>query len=355
MIEVFTIIGARPQFIKAAAVSKALRDGGIHETIIHTGQHYDHSMSDVFWEQLNIPKPSVNLQVGSMPHGAQTAQMMLALEELLLSSKFQYPDAMMVYGDTNSTIAGSLVAAKLNIPVIHVEAGLRSFNRAMPEEINRVVTDHVSSLLFCSSSDAVVQLKKEGITKHVHVVGDVMLDAFLMFSKMAEAGDYLAQYQPIVKGDFHLMTIHRPSNTDHAESLQEILDAVGYMNEPVIWPVHPRNKEKLKTYSLPNNLHLFGPASYFEMLSLLKSCQKVVTDSGGLQKEAYWAQKPCITVRNETEWVETLEGDWNQLTGPNKEKILEALYIDPSTKWKPLYGDGQASAKISAVISEYFS
>lgn len=348
-----TVIGARPQFIKAAVVSNALKILGIDESIVHTGQHYDSRMSEVFWDQLKIPKPYHNLNVGSFPHGTQTALIMKGLEELLLSNTL--PDALLVYGDTNSTIAGALVAAKLHVPVIHIESGLRSFNRSMPEEINRIVTDHISSLLFCSSEDALKLLDKEGITENVFVVGDVMLDAFNTFSKQINDSNFISILNGKLKDSFVLMTIHRPSNTDSKHALNQILDAIREIPSQVVWPVHPRNHKLFSNLEIPTNLLLVEPVSYFDMLYLIQHCYKIITDSGGLQKEAYWAKKQCITVRDETEWVETLLGNWNQLVGPNTARILAAYQIEPATEWAPLYGDGKASKTISSIIKKQFS
>lgn len=351
MKNILTIVGARPQFVKAAVVSKALAEVGINEDIIHTGQHYDHEMSTVFWEELNLPSPSVNLEVGSGLHGAQTGLMLGKIEQYILNLE-SLPDALMVYGDTNSTIAGALVASKLHIPVIHVEAGLRSFNREMPEEINRIVTDHISKLLFCSSNEGVRQLVKEGIVEHVYDVGDVMYDAILTFSEIADKKYSIDQIVPFKSDEFYLATIHRPSNTDFDANLDAILDAFSNLNLPVVWPVHPRNKEKLRNKKISEEILLIEPVSYFKMICLLKNCKKVITDSGGLQKEAYWMKKPCVTIREETEWVETLSGDWNQITGPNTKKIESAMVVNPSTPWKPLYGTGNASTQIAEQVKK---
>lgn len=346
---IVTILGARPQFVKAAVVSKALSNKGIVETIIHTGQHYDHAMSGVFWDELGIPAPKINLQVGSGSHGKQTASMLEQIEQYLIEN-LQSIDALMVYGDTNSTIAGALAAAKLHIPVIHVEAGLRSFNREMPEEVNRVLTDHISNLLFCSSEVGVNQLKTEGISKGVYNVGDVMFDALLTFSSIAKQKTSIEQILPFPLQNFALATIHRPSNTDNPDNLHSILSAFEQMELPIIWPVHPRNKSRLAELNLPKNLILLEPQPYFNMLVLLDHATLVLTDSGGLQKEAYWKGKPCITLREETEWVETLESGWNQLTGASTEKICTAFKKKPSAEWKPIYGDGKASEKIAGFI-----
>jgi UDP-GlcNAc3NAcA epimerase len=354
MPHILTIVGARPQFVKAAVVSKAFSDFGISEEIIHTGQHYDHDMSTVFWEELGIPAPNINLGVGSGPHGAQTGLMLHKIEAYLLELP-DLPDALLVYGDTNSTLAGALVASKLDIPVIHVEAGLRSFNREMPEEINRIVTDHVSGLLFCSSEEGVNQLKKEGIEKNVYNVGDVMQDSFEIFGEIAASKYSLHDFIPFKSDEYYLATIHRPSNTDNETHLQNILNAFSALDKPVVWPVHPRNKARLNTLNLPENLLVISPLSYFKMNLAIQNCCKVLTDSGGLQKEAYWAKKPCITIRNETEWVETLEGGWNQLTGVDTKIILNTVYNQPYSKWVPLYGSGNAAKNIATVIQGCFS
>lgn len=351
---ILTIVGARPQFVKAAVVSHALHSEGIEERIVHTGQHYDYEMSMVFWEELGIPVPSANLEVGSGLHGAQTGIMLTKLEQYILDLE-EKPSALLVYGDTNSTLAGSLVASKLHIPVVHIEAGLRSFNREMPEEINRVVTDHISSILFCSSEPSVKQLSKEGISANVYDVGDVMYDALLRFSEIAESKLSLDSIIPFEKEQYYLATVHRPVNTDNDLNLEAILGAFAKLDKPVVWPVHPRNKKKLASKKIPANLHLIDPASYYQMMILLKNSFKVITDSGGLQKEAYWMKRPCITIREETEWTETLEGGWNILTGANTTRILEACGENPSTKWTTLYGEGNASQKIAKQLKQFLT
>ncbi len=352
MKNILTIVGARPQFVKAAVVSKAIADVGIKEMIIHTGQHYDHEMSTIFWDELDIPTPSINLGIGSGLHGKQTGLMMEKIEAYLLEIN-KLPDALLVYGDTNSTIAGALVASKLHIPVIHVEAGLRSFNRQMPEEINRILTDHVSTILFCSSQAGVDQLKSEGISRNVHNVGDVMYDALLTFSNIANTKFKLHDVVPDLHSEYYLATIHRPSNTDDSHNLKSIIRGLSKLDKPVVWPVHPRNRSKIETLKLPENLITINPVSYFKMLILLANCSKVITDSGGLQKEAYWMKKQCITVRNETEWVETLHGGWNTLTGPNSEKIKAAVSKKPSSNWVNLYGNGTAANTIADIIYSF--
>ncbi len=348
---VLTIVGARPQFVKAAVVSKALAEKKIPEQIIHTGQHYDDAMNTVFWDELGIPAPNINLEIGSGSHGMQTGLMLQKIESFILSAD-EKPSALLVYGDTNSTLAGAIVASKLHIPIIHVEAGLRSFNKEMPEEVNRIMTDHISDLLFCSSAFGVSQLKKEGITTGVYDVGDVMHDAVQTFSKIASKKISLSDITSLKGGDFALATVHRPSNTDNKENLSSILDAFSEMNTNILWPVHPRNKSRLKDQVIPENLHLIEPVSYFEMMVLLNECKLVLTDSGGLQKEAYWLKKRCITLREETEWVETLDEGWNTLAGADKSNILNAFNNSITSNWTPLYGEGNASEKIVEAIKK---
>ncbi len=353
MKKVITIVGARPQFIKAAVVSKAFQTDGIPELLIHTGQHYDVTMSGVFWDELGLPKPEINLGTGSGSHGEQTAKMLEGIEHELIKRQ-QDVSCLLVYGDTNSTLAGALAASKLNIPVVHVEAGLRSYNRKMPEEINRVLTDHISDLLFCPSVTSVDRLKKEGIEHGVSETGDVMYDAVLTYSEIAEKNVFLSDITNLEPSDYILFTLHRPDNTDHPEHLESILHAVEQLDKQVIWPVHPRNRKQLKKYKLPKNLFATEPVSYFQMMVLLKNCFKVMTDSGGLQKEAYWMKKPVITLRSETEWVETLEGGWNILAGNDTNKIIQAYNEMPKNEWSHLYGDGNASKKIAGIVREHF-
>jgi len=350
---IVTVIGARPQFVKAAVLSAALQQKGIPEFLIHTGQHYDHKMSGVFFEELGLPGAAINLNIGSGSHGVQTAEMLAGIEKILLEKR-KTVGGVLLYGDTNSTLAGALAAAKLSIPVIHVEAGLRSYNRDMPEELNRVLTDHMSSLLFCSSEQGEKQLAAEGITKGVHVVGDIMLDAFDRYGGIAEAKFRLTDIIPgKIKDNYILLTIHRPVNTDDPVKLQEILSALGALDAAIAWPVHPRNRDGMSSLAIPDNVHLFEPFSYFEMMLVLRGAKKVITDSGGLQKEAYWARKPCITIRSETEWIETCENKWNILAGTNTESIVAAVQtkIDTQT-WKPLYGEGHSAARMASLIGQ---
>lgn len=350
---ILTIVGARPQFVKAAVVSKALKECGIHEEIIHTGQHYDDKMSNVFWEELKIPKPAINLGIGSGNHGVQTAKMIEQIENYILNSSKKIK-AILLYGDTNSTLAGAIVAPKLHIPVIHVEAGLRSFNNKMPEEINRIITDRVSDILFCSSEKPVQQLKKEGIIKNVYNVGDVMQDAFINFGILAKQKINLSDIHNFNSGEYNVLTLHRPSNTKDSQILQQILAVFNEINKPTFFPVHPRISEKIKTLNIPKQLKIISPLSYFEMLVLINNANKVFTDSGGLQKEAYWANKDCITIRNETEWVETLKNKFNILTGNDSSRIIKAYQYTNMKQRCSLYGDGKSAIKIAEIIKQKF-
>jgi UDP-GlcNAc3NAcA epimerase len=348
---ILTVIGARPQFVKAAVISKQLMAVGIKEVIVHTGQHYDEKMSQIFWDQLNIPKPEFNLNVGSGSQGYQTAQMMIELEKIILNELPVKPAAVLLYGDTNSTLSGALVASKLNIPIIHIESGLRSYNREMPEEINRVVTDHLSELLFCPTTHSQNQLMKEGVEKNVYVSGDVMYDCFLLFSEIARQTVSIDNY--LTNGrNFGILTLHRPSNTDDFNVLQKIINEIGEMGIDILWPMHPRNRQNIEKLIVPKSVKIIEPLSYFEMLLMLEKCECVLTDSGGLQKEAYWAKKRCITLRSETEWVETLEGNWNQVCDPLKDDIFEKYNNKPNLPWKALYGSGNSSEYIVDIIQK---
>jgi UDP-GlcNAc3NAcA epimerase len=326
---IVSVIGARPQFVKAAVVSKAIRDSGIREMLVHTGQHYDRAMSDVFFDELGIPEPDVNLEIGSGSHAVQTGSMMAALESLLVEG--DRPDCVMVYGDTNSTLAAALVASKLHIPLAHVEAGLRSFNRRMPEEINRIVTDRLSDLLYCPTPTAVAHLKNEGMERGVLLSGDVMLDATLFFSERAEARVPLSAVTDLESGSYHVSTVHRAENTDVPGRLQDILEGLGRLDRPVLLPAHPRVRDRLLDGSqrVPPNVMVREPATYLELLTLVRHADRVLTDSGGLQKEAVWLGKPCVTLRDETEWVETLEGGWNRVVGADPDAMVAAAALDP--------------------------
>lgn len=352
--KIVSVIGARPQFVKAAPVSRALRDAGHEEYLVHTGQHYDANMSDLFFEELDIPRADAGLAVGSGSHGAQTGAMLAGVEEVIVA---QRPAAVLVYGDTNSTLAGALAAAKLRVPVAHVEAGLRSFNRAMPEEINRVVADHLSDLLLCPSQTAVDNLKAEGVTRGVHLVGDVMYDAVLLFAERARArSDVLARLGLGPKG-YLLATVHRAENTDDAARLAEILWAFSALGATVVFPVHPRTRQIIGGgAALGANVRAVEAVGYLDMLMLEQHARLVLTYSGGVQKEAYWLGVPCVTLRDETEWVETVESGWNVLAGARRGRIVEAaqsLRPDPNSR-APLYGDGRTAGRCVQVLERAF-
>ncbi|OGV34327.1 MAG: UDP-N-acetylglucosamine 2-epimerase [Lentisphaerae bacterium GWF2_45_14] len=350
--KICTVIGARPQFIKAAAVSSVIaRNSEISEVIIHTGQHYDPDMSDIFFSQLGIPKEKYNLNIGSGNHGAQTGRMLSEIENVLTAEK---PDRMLVYGDTNSTVAAALAAVKLHIPTAHVEAGMRSFNREMPEEINRVVSDHISDINFCSTLPAVKNLENEGRGQTAILVGDVMYDCALKFSDAAEKNcDPFSKFA-IRKNNYILMTCHRPANTDSRENLSQIVHAANDISEicPVLYPIHPRTKKYIAEYGLSfsQNVKIVSPLSYFDMLLAERYAKLILTDSGGIQKEAFFYQVPCVTMREETEWVETVEMGWNVITGADYGKIMSCVKAflskkPPYPSVKP-YGNGDASEKI---------
>jgi UDP-N-acetylglucosamine 2-epimerase len=359
--KIATIIGARPQFIKAAAISRAILahnrlnpdTSPIMEIIVHTGQHYDYEMSAVFFRELEIPEPKYNLNIGSGSHGLQTGRMLMAIEEVLLEER---PDWVLIYGDTNSTLAGALAAAKLHIRIAHVEAGLRSYNRLMPEEINRIMADQLSHLLFCPSQVAVNNLAMEGITKGVMITGDVMADALQFAATKASAhSDILTRLELQPQG-YLLATVHRAENTDNNQRLTNILSAFAALNEPVVFPAHPRTRRFLKVtgYQMPENVKLIEPVGYFDIIVLEKAARLLLTDSGGMQKEAYWLKVPCITLRDETEWIETVELGWNILTGADCDRIIEAVcaFKTPSDH-PPLYGDGKAAAHCLNAILDH--
>ncbi len=345
---IVTVVGARPQFVKAAVVSAALAARGVDERLVHTGQHYDERMSEVFFRELGLPGVAANLGVGSGTHASQTGAMMVALERFIMSRDAAVR-GVLLYGDTNSTLAGALVAAKLHIPILHVEAGLRSGDMRMPEEVNRVVTDRLSSRWYCPSEEARANLVREGVTADVAVVGDVMLDAFLRFRPLArEAVRWPGDERRRV-----LLTLHRASNTESAV-LGTFLAALAALDGvAIVWPVHPRVREVLAALPVPSCVQLIEPLSYLEMIGALEACDVVVTDSGGLQKEAYWAHKPCVTLREQTEWVETLEGGCNRLVPIGDVAALrEALCDTTSRGYRQLYGDGRASLRIAESVGE---
>ena len=352
MLTILTIVGARPQFIKAAPVSRALRRTA-RELLVHTGQHYDYGMSAVFFEELALPEPDYNLGIGSGSHGKQTGEMLIAIEEVLLSER---PDWVLVYGDTNSTLAGALAAVKLHIPVAHVEAGLRSFNRAMPEEHNRVLTDHAANLLFCPTPHAVDLLAREGITHGVHLTGDVMLDAFLYNTALAEQRSTILDALGLQPQTYYLATLHRPANTDDPAQLQTLLDTLTELPLPVVLPLHPRTRQQIERHGLLpkskiKNLKLIEPVGYLDMLLLERCARLILTDSGGVQKEAYMAGVPCVTLRDETEWVETLDAGWNILAGADPDRIRATVRdFTPPAEHPPLYGDGHAADRIAEIL-----
>jgi UDP-GlcNAc3NAcA epimerase len=353
--KILTVIGARPQFIKASVVSAAIeKTAGLSEEIIHTGQHFDANMSNIFFDQLGIPKPHYQLDINSGSHGSMTGRMLEAIEKICLESK---PDRLMVYGDTNSTLAGALAASKLHIPVAHIEAGLRSFNMRMPEEINRILTDQVSDILFCPTETAVKNLKNEGFeSKPVQVlnVGDVMQDSSMFFAERAVKGEAL---KAVPESNFIVATLHRAENTDDPVRLKAIVDALNYIHKnilPVVLPLHPRTQKVVKSLGLQLDMLVLEPVGYLEMIWLLKHCNAVVSDSGGVQKEAFFFKKPCITMRDQTEWVELIEHGVNILAGADTQKIINATQAmlnktieDPLN----LYGGGKASQNIANILA----
>jgi len=363
-IRVITVVGARPQFIKAAAVSRAIaasnRAGGgppIDEQIVHTGQHYDPNMSKVFFDELRIPPPALNLEVGSGPHGRQTGLMLERLERVLLDAR---PDWVLVYGDTNSTLAGALAAAKLHVPVAHVEAGLRSYNRRMPEEINRVVADHLSALLFCPTEAAVRNLAAEGITEGVRRVGDVMYDSVLFNASLAEQQSDVIRRLSLKPKGYYLATVHRAENTDDPRRLAGILEAFRRIEAPIVLPLHPRTRKTLGqgAEQLDGRVLVIDPVPYLDMLMLERNARLILTDSGGVQKEAYWFGVPCVTLRSETEWVELVEAGWNRIGDAKPDTILRAVAdfedfdaLSSVRKSADLYGDGRSAERILEALA----
>lgn len=357
--KLLTIVGARPQFIKAAVISRAIKryaeETGLHieETIIHTGQHYDPNMSQVFFDELDIPHPGFNLGVSGGNHGDMTGQMLAKIEVILMEQK---PDWLLIYGDTNSTLAGALAAAKLHIPIAHVEAGLRSFNRAMPEEINRLMADHLSGLLLCPTDTAVNNLVKEGITGHVHNVGDVMYDASLYYREKAHQKYDIKANLGIEAGKYVLSTCHRAENTDDISRLSSILKGLNKISQEmtVLLPIHPRTEAIIKNNGLSDlikDIRIIKPVSFLEMIQLEESAAAIITDSGGVQKEAYFFKVPCITMRDETEWVETVETGWNTIVGADTDLIIKAFRGKRTdAPWTELYGDGDAGRKIVELL-----
>jgi len=325
MKKIITILGARPQFVKAAVLSRIIvKYNAVEEVIVHTGQHFDANMSDIFFDEMEIPKPKYNLAINGLSHGAMTGQMLVEIEAVLMKEK---PDLVVVYGDTNSTLAGALAAKKMNIKVVHVEAGLRSFNMKMPEEINRILTDRISDLLLCPTDTAIENLQKEGFTNlpaKMVKCGDIMKDAVEYYGKISEDKSSIISRLKLIPNDFVLATIHRQENTDNLEKLQEIFEGLQLINNEklVILPLHPRTKAILDQHNLKYGIQIIDPVGYFDMLELLKKCNLVVTDSGGLQKEAFFNKKHCIIAREETEWIELVANGFAKIVGSDKEKML---------------------------------
>lgn len=359
--KIITIVGARPQFIKAAAVSRAIRDkyaGRIEEIIVHTGQHYDENMSQVFFDELDIPRPGYNLEISGGNHGVMTGRMLESVENVLLQEK---PDWVLIYGDTNSTLAGALAAAKLHIPVAHVEAGLRSFNMHMPEEINRILADRVSSMLFCPTDTAVKNLATEGLTNGVFNVGDVMYDVSLFYRDLARKQSSVLHDLNLDEWGYVLATCHRAENTDDPLRLLGIVDALATMarSTPVVFPLHPRTRKLLTEDGQLGRLgtvKVIDPVSFIDMVRLEQSAQAIVTDSGGVQKEAYFYGVPCLTTRDETEWVETVDSGWNKLVGADTDQIAHAFAgLHRPESHPQLYGDGRAAERIVQLLLEHRS
>lgn len=348
-IKIVTIVGARPQFVKAAVLSRLIKnEDSIDEILVHTGQHFDASMSDVFFEEMDIPKPKYNLEVSNLSHGAMTGRMLEKIEDVLQIEK---PDLLLVYGDTNSTLAGALAAQKMHIPLAHVEAGLRSFDMYMPEEVNRIITDRLASVLFVPTYNAIKNLQKEGYDDFnckIILSGDIMQDAVLYYT---EQSGKKVKLPADIPERFILCTLHRAENTDNIERLKNIVDSLNEINKeiPIVLPLHPRTKKMLQSFDLKLNVHLLEPVGYFEMIELLKKCSLVMTDSGGLQKEAYFFKKPCLTLRDQTEWTELVTNGFNKIVGADKNQIIsgyrEILNASPDYS-KVLYGGGNAGEKI---------
>jgi len=348
--KITSIVGARPNFIKCAPLSREIRKE-FNEVIIHTGQHYDYEMNKVFFEELNIPEPDYHLDVGSGSHGYQTGEMIKRIEEVLLKEE---PDLLLVYGDTNSTLAGALAASKLHITVAHIESGLRSYDKSMPEEINRILTDHCSDVLFCPTETSVENLKREGVMEGVYLTGDVMVDALKENIKIAEKKARILDEMGLKSKEYYLATIHRAENTDDFERLENIVDAFCEIGN-LVFPCHPRTEKSLKGYGLwdrlVDNVRVIKPVGYLDMLMLEKNAMKVLTDSGGVQKEAYIFKVPCITLRDTTEWVETVEDGWNVLVGADEEKIVrEANEFEPENKQRNVFGSGDSSERIVKIV-----
>jgi len=360
VIKIVTVLGARPQFIKAAALSRVFAiEPFIHEVIVHTGQHFDANMSDIFFEEMEIPKPDYNLNINSLSHGAMTGRMLEEIETILLKER---PDCVLVYGDTNSTLAGALAARKLHLKIAHVEAGLRSFNMLMPEEVNRILTDRISDLLYCPTSDAVENLTKEGFENFpsiIEQVGDVMQDAAMFYYPKSVQQSIVLKDLDLEHQPYLLVTIHRAENTDDPKRLNNIIDALNQLSEQygIVFPIHPRTKQKLIQKGLSSAVKVIDPVGYLDMIQLINGSKLVITDSGGLQKEAYFFSKFCITVRDETEWVELVRGGFNKLVSTEPKELTDAVNHFVNKDFIPmaeLFGGGQASERICKSLLEHF-
>ncbi len=350
--KIISIVGARPEFIQAWPVSKAL-EGRHEEILVHTGQHYDHMMSDNFFEELGIQEPAYNLGVGSGTHARQTGDILVKLETVLLSEK---PDLVIIRGDTNSTLAGALAASKLMIPIAHIEAGERSYNRNMPEEINRIVSDCVATLHFCASETAVKRLAKEGITESVYWVGDVMLDAFLLMRDRARTQSNVLDRLRLHPGEYALVTIHRAGNTENPDNIKSLVEIMNRVEDRIVFPVHPRTATALDHLQtkLDDHITVIRPVGYFDMIILEGNAKLIATDSGGVQREAYFSKVPCLTLRDETEWVETVEAGWNKIVGTDPDKVLAVWKeLVPPSDYPHLFGNGSAAYKIVEILDDW--
>ena len=347
---VLSVVGNRPQFVKAFPLSASFRERGLDEVVLHTGQHYDAELSEIFFEELGLPRPAIRLDAGSGSHASQTARMLPGIERAVLEHE---PDCVVVYGDTNSTLAGALAAAKAAAPVAHVEAGLRSWDRTMPEELNRIVVDHLSSLLLAPTDAAVANLAREGIGDAVHQVGDVMYDANVRLAPLARERSRALADADVEPGAYLLLTLHRQANVE-AATLRRIVDGIGRLSEPVVFPAHPRTRAALEEQriGIPAHVRVLPPVGYVDFAALASQARVVLTDSGGVQKEAYWYAVPCVTLRENTEWTETVETGWNVLVGSDPEALAVAVArAEPPAAHPPLYGYGRAAERIADLVS----
>ena len=351
--KVISVVGARPQFIKLAILSKTLREERHNEIIIHTGQHYDENMSKYFFDEMRIAKPDYNLNIGSGSHGKQTAEMLIGLEEIFVQQK---PEIIIAFGDTNTTLATALAATKLKIPVAHVEAGLRSHNRQMPEEINRILTDHISDFLFAPTSNALKNLKLENLHRQSFMTGDIMYDSLLYYSKIAKQKSTVLNDLSLKQKDYILLTLHRPYNVDNIHKLQNIFSALKQTKKFIVLPLHPRTRKMIESTNtiISENIFIIKPLGYLDFIVLQKNSEKIITDSGGVQKEAYMNGIPCITVRPETEWVETVIAGWNVLVGDKMDQLIEnCLSFNPYHNRPQYFGDGKSAKKIISILESH--